>query len=172
VLHAVPPVAVETAVRRREGTLTDEESVARLAMVLDLGCDSLARHLIHPLRPPASQRPFGWVLPKIVESILALTDGFVLFGPHPWDGFRFWGGDDYHECSRHGGPIEEQAVRDGLHPIRGNIPHLTSISVPDGTVVATDREVYGRPEHGWRKVIAADLKGTGQQLLEPSLFGL
>jgi hypothetical protein len=155
---AVPPAAVETALRFREGSLTDEESVARLAMVLDLGRDRLDRHLIRPLGPSASQPHLGWVLPKIVEDILAITDGFILFGPDPWNGFRLWGSADYLECTRHGGPIAEQAMHDGLLPIFGEIPHLTSISVPDGTVVATDWEVYDRPEHGWRKDIAADLK--------------
>jgi hypothetical protein len=53
--------------------------------------------------------------------------------------------------------IFAQAGQDGLFPIHGDIPHLTSVSIPDGCVVATDWEVYGQAQHGWRAVIAADL---------------
>jgi len=58
-------------------------------------------------------------------------------------------------ASRYGGPIPGQAVREGLLPIFGEIPHLTSISISDGTIVA-----YGlgkstaKPEQGWCEVIA------------------
>src|SRR4051812_12385790 len=92
-----------------EGTVNEEQSVTGLAMILDVGRDRLDRHLMRPLRPPVSQPHLGWVLPKIVGDILAITDGFVLFGPDPWDGFRLRGSVDYLECSRHGGSIPEQA---------------------------------------------------------------
>src|SRR5215470_4174068 len=67
------------------------------------------------------------------------------------------GGHDYDVCVQYGGPIFGQAGQYGLFPIYGDIPHLTSISIPDGSVVATDWEVYGQAQHSWRAVIAPDL---------------
>jgi hypothetical protein len=97
------------------------------------------------------------VVPSPCREVLSITDGFNLFGTEPWDGFRLWGTQDYDRCVQLGGPIFEQAVEDGLFPIYGSIPHLTSVSIRDGSVVATDWECYGDVQDGWGAVIAPDL---------------
>jgi hypothetical protein len=97
------------------------------------------------------------VVPSACRQVLSITDGFNLFGTEPRDGIRLWGTQDYDRCVQHGGPIFEQALEDDLFPIYGSIPHLTSVSIRDGSVVATDWECYGDVQDGWGAVIASDL---------------
>src|SRR5215470_2955465 len=139
--------------------MSDEDEPARftrLASLIGVDPARLARHVERPLDPPPDRLPDGWVVPSACREVFSITDGLNLFGAQP-DGFRLWGTHDYDECVRYGGPIFEQATQDGLFPIYGDIPHLTSISIPDGSVMATDWEVYGQAQHSWRLVIAADL---------------
>jgi hypothetical protein len=129
----------------------------RLASLIQVTPAQLARHAVRPLAPPADRLPDGWVVPSACRDVLSITDGLDLFSADPSHVFRLWGAHDYDVCARYGGPIFAQAGQDGLFPIYGDIPHLTSVSIADGCVVATDWEVYGQAEHGWRAVIAADL---------------
>lgn len=128
----------------------DTRRVARLASVLGLSADLLGRHIVRPLAPPVASLPGGWQVPAACAQILAITDGFWLFGTQSWDGFRFWGSQEYRAPT----DLIQQMVEERLFPIFGQIPHLASVSTVDGTVVASDWEVYRRPEHGWRKRIA------------------
>jgi hypothetical protein len=129
----------------------------RLASLIQVTPAQLARHAVRPLAPPADRLPDGWVVPSACRDVLSITDGLDLFSADPSHVFRLWGAHDYDVCARYGGPIFAQAGQDGLFPIYGDIPHLTSVSIADGCVVATDWEVYGQAQHGWRAVIAADL---------------
>jgi hypothetical protein len=132
----------------------EEERIARLASLIGVTPARLARHVVPPLDPPADRPPSGWVVPPPCREVFSITDGLNLFGA---DGFRLWGTRDYDACVQYGGRIFEQAGQDGLFPIFGDIPHLVSISIPDGSVISTDWEVYGKAQHGWRAAIAPDL---------------
>jgi hypothetical protein len=146
----------------------DQARVDRLATILGLPSEVLGRHLVRPLPSPSSSPLHGWLVPEICKDIFAVTDGFQLFGPRPWNGFHFWGSQDYNDAdSIHEQVVREHAIHDQVHdqvsreqlfPFFGDIPHLVSISVPDGAVVCTDWEDYHRPERGWRQQIAANLK--------------
>jgi hypothetical protein len=146
--------------------MSDAQRVIRLASLLEIAYDRLCRQIVGPLPLPLSQSLRGWIVPEISESLLAITDGFALFGSRPSECFRLWGSAHYAECRRYGGPISGQSAEEMLFPVFGDIPHLTSISIPDGTVVATDWEVHGRPEQGWHKVIAKDLKEYIRTVIE------
>jgi len=138
--------------------MADEQArLTRLASLIGVTLEQLGRHVVRPLDPPADRPPDGWSVPAACREVFSITDGLDLFGTEPPHGFRLWGTHDYDLCVRYGGPIFRQAGQDGLFPIYGTIPHLTSISIPDGCVVATDWEVYGNEQHGWRAVIAPDL---------------
>jgi len=140
--------------------MSDEDEEARfthLASLIGVPPAQLARHIVRPLDPPAGRLPNGWVVPSACREVFSITDGLNLFSADPLHAFRLWGSHDYDVCVQHGGPIVGQAGQDGLFPIHGDIPHLTSISIPDGSVVATDWEVYGQAQHSWRAVIAPDL---------------
>jgi len=138
--------------------MSDEQTrLTRLASLIGVTPDRLARHVMRPLHPPADRLADGWLVPSACRKVHSITNGFNLFGTQPWDGFRFWGTQDYDCCVKHGGPIFEQAVEGGLFPIYGSIPHLTSVSLQDGSVVSTDWECYGDDQDGWGTVIASDL---------------
>jgi hypothetical protein len=140
--------------------MSDEDEPARLtrlASLIGVPAAQLARHVVRPLHPPADRLPEGWLVFSACREVFSLTDGLDLFSADPSHVFRLWGTNDYDVCARYGGPIFAQAGQDGLFPIYGDIPHLTSVSIADGSVVATDWEVYGQAQHGWRAVIAADL---------------
>ena len=129
----------------------------RLANLLNMSAERLGRYVIRPLPPPTPQPLLGWAHSEVCRELHSLTDGFALFGLEPWVGFRLWGSEEYLECIESGGPIFQQSQEGKLLPIYGSIPHLASVSVDDGVVVATDWENYGQVEHGWRRVIAIDL---------------
>ena len=99
----------------------------------------------------------GWIAPEACRELLSITDGFNLFGSESWDGFRLWGSEEYRACVEYGGPIFQKATERDLFPVYGSIPHLTSVSVTEGSVVATDWEVFESAQHGWGEVIASDL---------------
>lgn len=137
--------------------MSDEQArFTRLASLIGVTPAQLARHVVRPLDPPADRLPNGWIVPSASRDVFSITDGLNLFGTEP-NGFRLWGTHDYDACVQFGGPIFEQAGRDGLFPIYGDMPHLTSISIADGSVVATDWEIYGAARHGWGVAIAPDL---------------
>jgi len=140
--------------------MSDEDEQARftrLASLIGVTPAQLARHVVRPLDPPADRPPDGWVVPSACRDLFSITDGLNLFSAEPPHAFRLWGTHDYNACVQYGGPIFEQARQDGLFPIYGDIPHLSSILILDGSVVATDWEVYGVARHGWRLAIAPDL---------------
>jgi hypothetical protein len=137
--------------------MTEEARFVRLASLIGVVPDQLARHTIRPLPQPADSTLGPWVVPPACQEVFAITDGFSLFGTEDYNGFRLWGTKDYFLCFESGGGICEQAVHDGLFPIYGLVPHLTSVSVSDGFVVATDWECFGDVKSGWRRVIAPDL---------------
>jgi hypothetical protein len=140
--------------------MSDEDEQARLtrlAALIAVTAAQLARHAVRPLPPPADRLPEGWIVPSACRDVFSITDGLDLFSADPSHVFRLWGTHDYDVCVQYGGPIFAQAGQDGLFPIYGDIPHLTCVSIPDGRVVATDWEVYGQAQHGWRAVITADL---------------
>src|SRR5262249_22517968 len=115
----------------------DEEArLTRLAALIGLPLAQLARHVVRPLPPPADRLPDGWVVPSACRETFAITNGLNLFSADPTHVFRLWGSNDYDDCARYGGPILAQAGQDGLFPIYGDIPHLTSVSIADGGVVA------------------------------------
>ncbi|MGV3605997.1 MAG: hypothetical protein ACO1RA_06285 [Planctomycetaceae bacterium] len=132
----------------------DQKRIDQLAKVLALPPDTLGRHIMRPLAPPMARLLRGWQVPVICQKIFAITDGFLLFGKESWNAFKFWGSKDY-EISVE---LIQQLVAEKLFPIFGEIPHMVSISSTNGVVLATDWEVYRRPEHGWGKVIAPTLE--------------
>jgi hypothetical protein len=81
--------------------------------------------------------------------MLSLCDGFSLFHLDP--PFRIFGSVDYQELD---GSIGSDGRQVGLLPVFGDYPHLTSIVVSTGAVVASDWEVCGELEHGWLRPIA------------------
>ncbi len=109
--------------------------------------------------------PGGWNVPELCRQIFAVTDGFWLFGTKSWDGFRFWGSAEFDEFGT-GDPILVQAVQKGLFPICGEVPHLTSVRISDGSVVSTDWEAYQQPDQGWGKVIAPSLPDFLRALIQ------
>jgi len=104
-----------------------------------------------------SQNLEGWRVPEFCQRMFTMADGFWLFGNNTWDGFKFWGRDDYQAAVRFGGPIFRQSVDGGLFPIFGDIPHLVSVSLASGAVVSSDWEVYRCPEQGWGRDIASSI---------------
>lgn len=132
---------------------TDQNRKDQLARVLALPPENLGRHIIRPLPPPMASRLQGWQVPEICRRVFAVTDGFWLFGKESWNGFKFWGSQDYHASVQ----LIEQVVAEKLFPIFGEMPHLVSISTTDGAVLASDWEDYHRPELGWGRIIAPTL---------------
>src|SRR5262245_20524508 len=135
----------------------EQERFIRLASLIGVSPAQLARHAVRPLAPPADRLPDGWVVPSSCRDIRSITDGLDLFSADPSHVFRLWGARDYDVCARRGGPIFAQAGQDGLFPIYGDIPHLTSVSIAAGCVVATDWELYGQDADVRRAHLAADL---------------
>jgi hypothetical protein len=135
----------------------EETRFLRLAAFLGLTAERLGRHVIRPLPPPTPHALTGWIAHEACRELLSIADGFNLFGTEPWNGFRLWGSVEYRECVEHGRPIAQQATERGLLPVYGSIPHLTSVSVLDGSVVSSDWENFEKIQHGWGKVIAGDL---------------
>lgn len=143
--------------QRRESALEPRAAVCQLASLIGLSPNRLARHLVFPLSPPVDLTLEGWTVPAACREVLSITDGFNLFGTETWNAFRLWGSQDYDFCVQDGGPIFQQAVNEGLFPIFGLIPHLTSVSLSDGSVRSTDWECYADAQQGWCNVIAPDL---------------
>jgi hypothetical protein len=134
---------------------TDDEKVRHLAHVLGLSADVLGRHLVRPLASPMAGVLPGWEVPDLCKQIFAIANGFLLFGTDPWNAFKFWDSQDYIECCDQ---VHQQAVEEGLFPFFGEIPHLTSILLTNGSVVSSDWEDFRKPEHGWGEVIALTLQ--------------
>ena len=147
--------------------MPDEQAqLERLAALLELDPARLSRHLIRPLSPPWTQPLPDWNVPALCARILEVTDGFWLFGEQAWNGFHFWGRANYAELREGGGGIVEQARARDLYPFFGEIPHLVSVYLASGAVVATDWEVYDQPEQGWGRVIAPDLPSYVNTLID------
>jgi hypothetical protein len=132
----------------------DQKRIEQLAEVLAISSETLGRHIMRPLAPPMASPLRSWQVPEICRRVFTITNGFCLFGNESWNGFKFWGSPEYQADVQ----LAEQAVAEKLFPIFGEIPHLVSISISDGTVLATDWEDYRRPEHGWGSVIAPNLE--------------
>lgn len=141
---------------------TDEQRLVQLASILALSPDTLGRHIMRPLAPPMASMPNGWHVPETCSRILATTDGFWLFGNEAWNGFKFWGSQEYQAPVR----LIKQIDDEKLFPIFGEIPHLVSISSTDGAVVASDWEEYHKPEQGWGEVIAPTLQEYIRTLIQ------
>lgn len=144
---------------------SDELRLRRLASLFRIDGERLSRHLVRPLPPPLDFALDGWNVPAVCQEVLSIADGFRLFGTEPWDSFQFWGSKDFQSIYSEGDQIHDQASCLGLFPICGEIPHLTSVSVEDGAVVATDWEVFGNRQNGWLQPIAKDLAEYIQTLV-------
>jgi hypothetical protein len=134
---------------------SDELKIQMLAELLALDPASLSRHIVRPLAAPFAGELEGWVVPSIYRQMLHITDGLSLFGTGT-HAFRLWGSFDYRTCSE---LFRQGTVEERLFPIFGEIPHLTSLSDIDGSVLCTDWECFGdRSDDGWRREIAANLQ--------------
>ena len=145
---------------------SEEVRLLRLATLLGVSAEKLSRYVVRPLADPLPEACAGWNVPELCRELHSITDGFILFGPDRWNGFRLWGAADYRECSDWDGPIFRQATEWNLFPVYGSIPHLASVSLVDGKVLATDWEIVGQVQHGWGKVIAGDLSKYVRTVIE------
>src|SRR5262245_17007184 len=118
------------------------QAIDALAGLLGLTTERLVRHLRTPLHPPCPNPLSRWPRHGDIERMLSLCDGFSLFHPDP--PFRIFGSVDYQELDW---SIGSDARQFGILPIFGDCPHLTSIVVSTGSVVASDWEVCGQLEH-------------------------
>lgn len=125
------------------------ETPDAIAQLLGLTTERLMGHLRTPLHQPRPNPLSGWPGHKDIERLLSICDGFSLFYPDP--PFRIFGSGDYEYLDS---AIGCDARRFGLLPVFGDCPHLTSVIVSSGAVVATDWEVCGEPQSGWLRPIA------------------
>ena len=125
-----------------------------VAELFGIEADRLLKHLRVPLATPRSNPLAGWPRHPKLEKLLALCDGFALF--HPGPPLRIFGSQDYQELRD--SEINSDSSRLGLLPILGDCPHLTSLLVSTGAVVATDWEVKAQPQDGWLRHIAGSFE--------------
>ena len=128
-------------------------TVADLSNYFDIPAKLLSEHLMEPLAEPYDGSRFFWDphIPEHYASLLAICDGVDFFGRDAWDCFHLWGSTDF---DAH---IMERSFGLRVFPIFGQIPHLASIKVIDGAIVATDWEVEGDTANGWLAPIAPSL---------------
>lgn len=128
--------------------------IAQLASYFDLPADLLNRHVMRPLAEPYDGSRLAWDphIPSEYGQLLAICDGVDFFGRESWDRFRLWGSLDFDA------DIMERSHRFGVFPIFGEVPHLASIKLDTGSVVATDWECEGDVEDGWLSPIAGTFR--------------